>query len=183
MTRESGIYKIVNIINGKFYIGSTQNLYQRFHVHNSMLKKGSHQNIHLQRSFNKHGKDAFIFEVIMKCPVEYTIKLEQWFIDNLKPSYNILPIAGTTRGRITTEEAKEKQSKSRRKLLDSGYVQIGYAKPRFIYDIYENNKVVFTGKSDEIVKEFKGNKSTFYCAFHRDNLWMKKYKIVKLKIR
>ena len=105
---KAGIYKITNILNGKFYIGSTNNFYKRKHNHFSKLGLGKHHNSHLQSSWNKYGSENFIFEIISICPEEYLIRLEQWFIDNLKPKYNQLPKAGSSRGRIISEEEKER---------------------------------------------------------------------------
>lgn len=62
-----GVYKITNIKNGKIYIGSTlddEGFLRRFKRHQSTLLKREHFNIHLQRSFNKYGEDAFVYEVI-----------------------------------------------------------------------------------------------------------------------
>lgn len=87
----SGIYKIVNTKNGKFYIGSTKNLEQRWKKHLKDLSRTRHCNIHLQRSYNKHG-NVFKFEIL-----EYTIDLfnrERYWIDELKPEYNIGAVGG-----------------------------------------------------------------------------------------
>ncbi len=65
---ESGVYKITNRINGKIYIGSAKTFKTRAAGHISSLKKNKHQNKHLQASFNKHGEDAFLFEVIEAVP-------------------------------------------------------------------------------------------------------------------
>ena len=94
----SGIYKITNRINNKFYIGSSVNILNRYYRHISMLRKGCHNNLKLQNSYNKNKEYNFTFEVISTCPKEYCIKLEQWFIDNLKPEYNIAPTAASTLG-------------------------------------------------------------------------------------
>jgi len=83
--RQSGIYKI--IINNSFYIGSACNLYQRLHQHKSNLINNKHHNKYLQNVFNKYK--IVNFEIISICPKEYLLKVEQWFIDNLKPKYNI----------------------------------------------------------------------------------------------
>jgi group I intron endonuclease len=90
----SGIYKITNIVNNKIYIGSSCNLKNREWQHFNQLKRNKHSSIKLQNAYNKYEKDKFKFEIIAKCPEQYLIKLEQWFIDNLKPEYNIFKKAG-----------------------------------------------------------------------------------------
>ena len=109
----TGIYKITNIINNKFYIGSTNNLKRRRKEHFSLLSKNKNHCKILQRAYNKYGKDAFIFEIIAYCPVKYLFKLEQWFVDNLKPQYNSclidvsVPIGLSGKGYLYTEKHKE----------------------------------------------------------------------------
>jgi len=63
-----GIYRIKNKHNGKFYLGSSDNIQRRFSRHLNDLCKNKHDNAHLQRSWNKHGSDAFTLEMekIMK---------------------------------------------------------------------------------------------------------------------
>lgn len=95
---KSGIYKITNLINNKFYIGSAIYFPKRFSRHKTDLIKNIHSNKKLQNSVNKHGLDNFKFEILVTCPPEYCIKLEQWFIDNLKPEYNLSPTAGNNLG-------------------------------------------------------------------------------------
>lgn len=114
---DGGIYQIVNIVNGKKYIGSTVKFKQRWYRHKMMLKNGSHHAKQLQNSWNKHGENAFKFEILLTCKREELIEHEQAFIDKYKPEYNICPIAQSSRGRITTDETKEKLAAIRR-----GYV-------------------------------------------------------------
>lgn len=54
------IYAIVNLRNGKKYIGSTVRYRLRYREHRLMLKRGEHHARHLQRSYSKHGKDNFV---------------------------------------------------------------------------------------------------------------------------
>lgn len=105
----SGIYKITNILTNDFYIGSSCNLQRRKYVHfNRLDKKANHSKI-LQRAYDKYGKENFTFKIIATCPKEYLLKLEQWFINELKPKYNICKInPNTTEGYNHTKEDKAK---------------------------------------------------------------------------
>lgn len=60
------IYKISNVINGKFYVGSTVDSRKRFWAHRKALRTGNHDCIHLQRAWNKYGEDCFKFEIIQQ---------------------------------------------------------------------------------------------------------------------
>lgn len=53
------IYKITNKENGKFYIGSTIDIAKRKRAHFRQLKKGEHHCFHLQRAYEKYGKESF----------------------------------------------------------------------------------------------------------------------------
>lgn len=109
---KSGIYKITNLINDKIYIGSTIHFKKRWDLHKSQLKRQKHKNTYLQNVYNKYGKDNFKFEILAICPKEYLIKMEQWFIDNMKPEYNICKIAGRTIGIKKSQIQIDKHIKS-----------------------------------------------------------------------
>ena len=64
MRGKSGIYKWVNLVNKKIYVGSSIYLSDRKYSHLICLKKNCHQNIHLQSAFNKYGEQNFKFEII-----------------------------------------------------------------------------------------------------------------------
>jgi len=90
------IYAIQNKINGKRYIGSTVNLYNRKHKHLGELRKNIHHSSILQRAYNKYGESAFGFIVLdtLKATDEEEIhKREQEYFDLLNPAYNISRIA------------------------------------------------------------------------------------------
>ena len=59
----SCIYKIINLVNRKFYVGSTNDSKIRFRQHRRLLRNNRHHCKHLQASWNKHGEDAFVFEI------------------------------------------------------------------------------------------------------------------------
>lgn len=104
----SGIYKIENTINGKFYIGSAVDLKEREYEHFRRLFKNNHCNILLQNSFNKYKKESFIFEILEFCDKKDLILKEQYYIDSLNPIFNICKIAGNRLGVKHKEESKEK---------------------------------------------------------------------------
>lgn len=111
---QSGVYQIRNTINNKLYIGSAKNLYNRATTHLSALNRNIHYNTKLQRSFNKYGKESFVFEILATCPKEYTVKLEQWFLDNLNPVFNILKVAESRLGHKHSKETISKRVESRK---------------------------------------------------------------------
>lgn len=105
-----GIYKIINTVNGKIYIGSSQDIKKRWKTHRAHLKGNYHHNIHLQNAWNKYGEGKFSFSILEK--VNNTSKLveqEQYYIDSLDPEYNIMPKAGRSK---FSEESKRRMSES-----------------------------------------------------------------------
>ncbi len=62
-----GIYEIYNIIDGKVYIGQAVDIFKRKVSHFKMLEEDCHYNKHLQRAFNKYGKECFKFQILEEC--------------------------------------------------------------------------------------------------------------------
>lgn len=139
-TINSGIYKIVNKINGKYYVGSSKFFENRWKKHRKMLRRHRHPNSHLQNAWNKYGKDAFEFLKIEFVKVELLLEIEQKYLDickndfesGLDTHYNIsyvasaptlgmktkdstkLKISNALKGRPMSNETKEKLSQSNR---------------------------------------------------------------------
>jgi group I intron endonuclease len=63
-----GIYKIINVINNKFYVGSAENFTRRKRIHWWMLRRGTHGNKHLQAAWGKYGEQAFTFVIVEELP-------------------------------------------------------------------------------------------------------------------
>lgn len=99
-------------MNGKSYIGSSINLNWRKTKHFTELRNQKHHSIILQKAFNKYGEDCFEFKVLANCLPKYLIKLEQWFIDNINPEYNVCKIAGSCLGVKRSKESIEKRLKT-----------------------------------------------------------------------
>lgn len=62
------IYKIVNLVNDKFYVGSTIHKKVRFRQHRKLLRNNKHHCKPLQAAWNKYGEDKFDFRVIEEVP-------------------------------------------------------------------------------------------------------------------
>lgn len=85
------IYRIRNVYNDKYYLGSCLSAVTREKKHFSDLRKQRHHCIHLQRAYNKHGRSAFVFEVIEICRPRSRKKKEQEYLNKLDFSklYNV----------------------------------------------------------------------------------------------
>ena len=90
----SCVYKITCKANGKFYIGSTNDLVKRRIIHRFELKFERHFNKFLQADFNLYGDENFIFKVVERVSSlvgrNDLYKLEQKYMDELNPEYNII---------------------------------------------------------------------------------------------
>jgi group I intron endonuclease len=109
-----GIYSITNKINGKRYIGRSENIKRRWRGHKYDLKHNKHRSNHLQYSWNKYGEENFVFEKICEVWDENNLwKIEQTFIDLYK-SYDKRFGYNTERyideERVVSEETRKKMS-------------------------------------------------------------------------
>lgn len=82
MEEKTGVYKIVNKINGKTYYGSAGKSFRhRWGNHKSQLKRNQHHCDHLQKAWNKYGEDIFEFVVILICEKTECFYYEQLILD------------------------------------------------------------------------------------------------------
>lgn len=115
---KSCIYQILNLIDGKFYIGHSQDYDVRWWEHTRKLKVGKHDNQYLQRAWNKHGEAAFEFILIELVKESEMLSREQFWIDNLgacdnELGYNLNPDAlrpPSPLGRVHSKEIRAKIS-------------------------------------------------------------------------
>ena len=111
-----GIYEIVNWEDGKAstYIGSSVNIEHRWVKHRSQLRRGVHNNIYLQRAWNKYGGDAFVFSVLEEVETDMLLIMEQEYLDDYFDRghcYNIaIDAIAPMRGYKHTRETKRKMS-------------------------------------------------------------------------
>ena len=111
MKRIIGIYTITHKTSGHAYLGSSVNIKNRWQNHLSDLRRDAHHSPALQNAYNKYGKAAFEFEVVMTCHPDLLWYYEQQFLDHYKPYYNVSPnVGGYKPGHKVSEETRRKQS-------------------------------------------------------------------------
>lgn len=62
--RNSGVYQLLNTVNGRCYIGEAHWMFYRVHTHCLALDSGKHSKADLQRDWVRYGGDAFEFNVL-----------------------------------------------------------------------------------------------------------------------
>lgn len=77
-----GIYKIVDTINNKIYVGASHDILRRWENHRVSLKIGT-GNKGMQASYNEHGLEHFKFEVIEECHPNLLGRRERFHIRTL----------------------------------------------------------------------------------------------------
>lgn len=155
-----GVYKITNKIDGKFYIGSSNNIKQRWSLHLSRLNRNKHGNNHFQNAWNKYGKENFIFEIIEECSIDDLNIREQYWIETLyccdkTIGYN--HIGSVNNIRVFDEETKLKMSINHANLKGINHPLFGKH-----HSIESRDKISTTRKekfkNGELIPPMKGKK-------------------------
>lgn len=121
-TKTYKIYKCINIINGKIYIGFTNKQFNtRITEHHSSSKAGSDHLLH--KAIRKYGKENFEWEVIYESlDREHTLNnMEKYFIEEYSSyfetglGYNMTYGGqGGMLGKKHSEETKQKMKEARK---------------------------------------------------------------------
>ena len=178
--KKSGIYLITNLINGKKYVGSTALLKRRYNEYSNSeyiarnLKKG---NSKILNALIKYGYLNFEFKILEI--IEFSdsktkserrtllLEREQYYMDEIKPEYNINLKAGSNFGRVFSEEVRKKMSlaKSGKPGNKKGAVLSPESRALFrdksgkakgVAMLNENNKVLSYFKSIQLASEATG---------------------------
>lgn len=114
MGTKSGVYIITNTESSKVYIGSTVDFKRRWGQHKRDLRRGGHNNPHLQAAWVLYGEDAFEFGVLeyLDDPEGLHLAEQFWvsvYCEEHKDLYNIgTPGKAPMLGRSHTEETRRK---------------------------------------------------------------------------
>ena len=113
-----GVYKILNIVDGKIYVGSSVDIQRRIKCHMHELRKGTHNNKYLQSAWNKYGENSFEFSVIEEVSDKSILRdREQYYIQltncsNHSIGYNLLNNTNVGLGVSASDEIKAKIRKA-----------------------------------------------------------------------
>lgn len=89
-----GVYSIECLPTGKCYVGSSIDMRRRIREHHLKLKQGKHHSPHMQRSYDRHGKESFRDVILERATSRGQLMMcEQYWIDKLKPAFNVRPYA------------------------------------------------------------------------------------------
>lgn len=158
------IYTITSKVDSKVYVGYASDFDRRKSCHLSTLRNGRHRNILLQRAFNKHGEENFLFEVIEEWGDEFLPSMENYWVIMLgssdrKHGYNIQCTgdkASPMKGKTHSFESRVKIGQTRRENYN------GKASPNFDYKSL-GQKLSKIGKDKAennlyTIRSIKGNK-------------------------
>ena len=183
-----GVYKISNILSGRYYIGYSTNINRRFTVHRSKLKQKCHDNIFLQRAYNLDGEDKFIYEIIHNCDTEETAKeIELQYLTDLSIREYLYNLNFNNSGGdlLTNHPYKEK---IRQQIINSYKETLSKMTPEERKAKYgkcgERNGMFGKTHSDEVRKmnsELKKGNTNFKGCKHREESKQKMSEIRKNK--
>lgn len=134
-----GIYKITNKLNGKFYIGQSNNIERRFSEHCQNKLKNR---IPLDTAIQKYGKENFKLEVIQECNISDLNKWESYWIEQLdaiNKGYNCNP--GGDNAQLGSYNSNSKIIEEDVILIRTSYNN--HLKQKEIYHKYFINKISF----------------------------------------
>lgn len=162
------IYKIENLVNGKKYIGQTQNYRIRQNAHITKLRRGVHDNDHLQKSFDKYGEENFSIEVLEKCEIKTLDQREEYWINKYNTTdtslgYNIKFGGNSSRGHKMSVLAKQHMSENHADFSGENNPMYGTS----LYDVLNEDQIIKW--KTKISKSAKGDKNSFYGKKHSDD--------------
>lgn len=179
---KSGIYRWTNVINNKIYIGSSLNLSRRFkqYYNYSYITKPK-CNVPIHCALLKYGCSNFKLEILEYCVISSLIEREQYYMNLLRPEYNVLKTAGSALG-FKHNEATLKLFRSTRlgrKFSEATRLKLSANNHKSIAVILKNNEtgVVTRFISKSKAAEFLGVSETTIRNFLKQDRICKGYTI------
>lgn len=164
---KAGIYMWTHIESGKRYVGSAYDLSKRLSNYFSKAYLEGIKTSYICNALKSYQHSAFSLAIIEYVDILNVskedarlliIKREQFFIDKLKPEFNINPIAGSRLGSKHNEESKALM----------GEAKIGKNNPMFGKK-GENNHLFGILHSVERIAKISGENNNMYGKTHSDD--------------
>jgi hypothetical protein len=181
---KTGVYCWTNKINGNIYVGSSVNISVRMYTYYSL---GSlvNSNRLIDRAILKYGFSNFRLDILEYCDKHNVLEREQYYMDLLKPIYNIVQKAGSTLGYkhtpeslvkmrdfVLSDEVRNRKAISTRNATDARKISI------IVEDIETNVKSEYTSLT-EAGKALGVTKTTISQGLSNNKIVKKKYLISK----
>lgn len=167
---KSGIYMCTCNVNGKSYIGQSQDVKLRKCQHLSELRGGRHHNQHLQRAYNKYKEYNFSWVVLEYCSEDELDDREMYWIayyDTYKNGFNANEGGKANRNFDRTEEFKAKLSV----ILKDVWVDADDRRKEFSQRMLGENNPMY-GRTGELNpaygQDHSGDKNGMYGKHHTD---------------
>jgi len=106
---KTGVYCLVNLINGNTYVGSSVNLAVRMrnYLNTSFLKNKKNINMPIVKALLKYGQDNFAVLIVEYVDVKNLTLRETHYITKFLPYYNVLKQGYSSIGYKHTEATKQ----------------------------------------------------------------------------
>jgi len=178
-TNKSGIYMFTNKIDGKRYIGSSNNLRVRFLQYLNTNYLLSNTSMYICNALFKHGYSNFSLIIFEYCSVSDLLIREKHYWDIFKPEYNIAqdptaPMLGRTpsdKTRKKISDTKKGQAKTEGSGSPSQAIEVS--------DIINNTTTTYNSMS-EAARVLNINLSVIVMYFSRNQKKKKKKKNIKI---
>lgn len=112
--RKAGIYGIVNLNDGRVYVGQAQHIWLRCEQHFRAFRRGDHRNPRLQRAYIRDGESAFRFFIIEFCDMHVIDERETFWIAQHDKKYNVCLEGSSRRGVKASDEARSNMSAAKK---------------------------------------------------------------------
>ena len=114
-----GVYVICNTVNDKVYVGRTSTDDNRWRQHRQSLERGTHENSHLQRAWNKYGAQSFEFAWIDDDPNTENFYLSYFRYIGVALYNTRMPPNNSAKGQSLSAESRRRLSEARRGIVFS----------------------------------------------------------------
>jgi len=183
ITKNSGIYKLTNTINGKIYIGKAKSVYARIASH-----KCAKSNTYIHHAIRKHKWENFEIEILHEFNISVDkfilLALEVAFIDfynsiDKNIGYNLTLFGSDTTGFKFSEESKlkisnslkGKRSKENHPLYGIGHTEESRKKMSESQKVLYKNGYVNPNKGNKYSEEKKQKMSKYWKEYFKLNYY------------